>query len=59
MADWSGYLAYGSLGPEADDDEMRAFLGREDEFICAMCPAQPPHLRDKSIDWRAEFRASA
>ncbi len=59
QADWSGYLAYGSLGLEADDDEMRDFLGREDEFICAMCPVQPPHLHDKSIDWRAEFRPSA
>ena len=57
--DWSAYLGYASLGLEAGDDELREFLSREDEFICAMCPASPPHVRDKTIDWRAEFRAGA
>ncbi len=55
--DWRRYLDYESLGPEASDAELEAFLQREDEFICGMCPAQPPHLRGKSIDWRPEYRA--
>ncbi len=38
---WDPYLAYQPLGPECSDGELAAFLGREDESICGMCPADP------------------
>lgn len=38
---WAPYLAYQPLTPECSDAELDAFLAREDESCCAMCPAEP------------------
>ena len=38
---WDPYLAYKGLGPDCTDAELDAFLGREEESICGMCPANP------------------
>jgi len=43
-ADWQPYLQYEALGPEATLPEVAAFLAREDEPMCQMCPAQPPRF---------------
>ena len=43
-ADWQPYLRYEALGPDATLPEVSAFLGREDEPMCQMCPAQPPRF---------------
>ncbi len=55
--DWVPYLRYQSLGLEASLDEMREFLSRESEPVCGMCPARPPHVMDKTIDWQEGFSA--
>ena len=36
---WDPYLAYQPLPPTADRQQVRAFLDREEEPWCAMCPA--------------------
>ncbi len=41
-ADWQPYLQYEALDPEAALPQVAAFLAREDETMCRMCPAQPP-----------------
>ncbi len=56
--DWLPYLNYKSLGLEASPDEMREFLSRESELVCGMCPAKPPRILDKTIDWKGGFIAS-
>lgn len=38
---WDPYLAYQPLSPDCSDDELRAFLKRQEESICNMCPAYP------------------
>jgi len=38
---WDPYLAYTPLAPDCTDAELRAFLMREEEFICTMCSAHP------------------
>ena len=40
-AEWQPYLQYEALGPEAALPEIAAFLAREDEPVCRMCPAEP------------------
>jgi hypothetical protein len=40
-AAWQPYLAYEPLGPECSELELDAFVAREDEACCRMCPAQP------------------
>lgn len=40
-AAWRPYLAYQPLSPACSDEELEAFLAREDEACCAMCPAAP------------------
>jgi radical SAM family protein/4Fe-4S single cluster protein len=42
--DWQPYLRYQALGPDATQPEIAAFLTREDEPVCLMCPAQPPRF---------------
>ncbi|MEY4270581.1 MAG: hypothetical protein RLZZ58_1797 [Pseudomonadota bacterium] len=37
---WAPYLGYVPLAPTASDADLTAFLAREDEAICSMCPAQ-------------------
>jgi len=55
--DWVPYLKYESLGLEASPEEMRAFLSRESEPVCGMCPARPPYVMNKTIDWQDSFSA--
>jgi hypothetical protein len=43
-AEWQPYLQYEALGPEATPAEIAAFVRREDEPMCLMCPAQPPRF---------------
>jgi hypothetical protein len=43
-AEWQPYLRYEALSPEATLAEVTAFLKREDEPVCQMCPAQPPRF---------------
>jgi hypothetical protein len=38
---WSPYLDYQPLKPACTDEELRAFLSREEEDVCNMCPAFP------------------
>ncbi len=54
--DWSPYLGYAGIGLEASDRELEEFLSREEESICAMCPAKPPRMPGKSIAWKPEYR---
>ncbi|MCG8491572.1 MAG: radical SAM protein [Sneathiellales bacterium] len=55
--DWHPYLNYQSLGLEASPEEMRAFLSKGPESACAMCPAAPPHIKDKTTDWKQSFNS--
>lgn len=43
-AEWQPYLQYEALGADATLPEIAAFLAREDEPWCQMCPADPPPL---------------
>ena len=43
-ADWQPYLRYQALGSDAALPEIAAFLAREDEPMCLMCPAEPPRF---------------
>jgi hypothetical protein len=38
---WRPYLDYQPLAPDCSDLELAAFLKREDEAACGMCPAKP------------------
>jgi hypothetical protein len=40
-AAWDRYLGYNALEPSCTDAELAAFLGRREEAVCAMCPAEP------------------
>ncbi len=39
VPDWQPYLGYQGIGLDASDEELEAFLGRQAEAVCAMCPA--------------------
>jgi len=41
---WNRYLAYQPLDPRCSDSELDAFIAKEDEIYCRMCPAQPQPL---------------
>lgn len=43
-ARWQPYLAYEPLPPDCSDDELDAFLSREEESYCSMCAAHPQPL---------------
>ena len=43
-AEWQPYLHYEALAPDATLPEVAAFLKREDEPECLMCPANPPRF---------------
>lgn len=45
---WDPYLAYQPLDPSASDAELAAFLRRQDEPICNMCPAVPERFVKRS-----------
>jgi radical SAM family protein/4Fe-4S single cluster protein len=38
---WDPYLAYEAISPDCTDEQLDAFLAREEEPICGMCPARP------------------
>lgn len=42
---WDRYLSYTPLDPNCTESELDAFLSREQEDICNMCPAKPMHFR--------------
>jgi hypothetical protein len=42
--DWEPYLSYQPLGPRCSQEELAAFLGKEDEPFCNMCAARPQPL---------------
>jgi hypothetical protein len=46
--EWDPYLAYEPLDPSCSDAELVAFLRREDEEICHMCPASPERFTKES-----------
>jgi hypothetical protein len=41
---WRHYLQYEPLLPDCSDAELQAFLSREDEAVCGMCPANPERI---------------
>ncbi len=45
---WDPYLAYEPLDPSCSDAELAAFLRREEEPICNMCPANPERFQKPS-----------
>ena len=45
--DWSRYLKYEGLPPDASDDDLAAFLSRGPEEICGICPdVRPTYQKD-------------
>lgn len=38
---WEPYLQYNGIGVDCTDAQLEAFLSREGEKICGMCPAHP------------------
>lgn len=38
---WEPYLRYEAIDAGCSDEELRAFLAREEESYCGMCPANP------------------
>lgn len=38
---WQPYLQYQPLEPGCSDEELRAFVARQEESVCGMCPAVP------------------
>jgi hypothetical protein len=38
---WDDYLAYGGIGPDCSHADLQAFVNRQEEDICGMCPAAP------------------
>ncbi len=40
-AQWDPYLRYEALDAGCSDEQLRAFLAREEESYCGMCPANP------------------
>jgi len=51
---WLPYLAYEGIGLDASDKELRAFLGRKDEFYCTMCPSEVNEI--EKIYLKKEFK---
>ena len=47
-AQWDRYLAYEALKPDCSQDELTAFVRREEEEICHMCPAHPKRFEKPS-----------
>ena len=47
--EWKPYLEYDGLDINSSEAEIRAFLDREDESICGMCPAKSQNLYYKNI----------
>ena len=45
---WRPYLAYQPLRSDCSDAELSAFIGKQEEPICAMCPAEPQRIRPGS-----------
>ena len=41
---WQGYLTYDPLEPGCTDAELVEFFSREEEPVCAMCPASPEKI---------------
>lgn len=39
--EWAPYLRYEPLAPDCTDAELREFVNRRVEPVCAMCPAEP------------------
>ena len=37
---WNSYLSYEPLDPACSNRELDAFIAKEDEAVCGMCPAQ-------------------
>ena len=42
---WDPYLAYQPLAAGGNDEQLLAFLSRQDESCCNMCPAQPEKFK--------------
>lgn len=40
-AKWAPCLSYAPLEPGCTDEDLRTFVGREEEIFCGMCPAVP------------------
>ena len=40
--DWTKYLKYEGLSPDANDEDLAGFLSRGPEEICSICPAERP-----------------
>lgn len=57
---WRPYLQYEPLDPGCTDAELRAFVARQEEGVCAMCPAvpQPFQLPSPLVPIRVESRAA-
>ena len=44
---WEKYLSYDGIGLDSSDDELTAFVTRQEEFICSMCPTKlDPYRKD-------------
>ncbi|MGO1119588.1 radical SAM protein [Rhodovibrionaceae bacterium A322] len=54
--DWRDYTHYVPLSADASQEELETFLNQKVEDICAMCPANPTMVQDKTIHWRDDFR---
>lgn len=46
--DWDPYLKYQGIEASCTDQELQAFLEREEEPICGMCPANPERFDKNS-----------
>lgn len=58
--EWDPYVAYQGLGPEASEEEIVAFLSRQEESICNMCSAVPQHFQKPSpLISRGQWRKRA
>ena len=47
-SEWDPYLAYQGIEPGCTDEELHAFLARQEEPICGMCPADPEQFEKES-----------
>jgi organic radical activating enzyme len=45
---WNDYLAYEGLDPSCSDEELDAFLSKEEEAICGMCPSNREKFKKPS-----------
>ena len=41
---WRAWLDYRPLAPTCSDEELREFVGRRAESVCALCPANPEKM---------------